>query len=73
MVPVGLAGEATTSPASGAAACACSSISTDGWKRSAGPQASSTTWTSQRGQDIPACRIARPGHYHPITLIESAS
>ena len=43
MVPVGLAGEATTSPAKGATACACSSIFTDGWKRSAGPQASSTT------------------------------
>ena len=27
--------------------------------------------TSQRGQDIPVCRIARPGQRHPITLIES--
>ena len=43
MVPVGLAGEASTSPASGAAVCAASSIATVGWKRSAGPQSSSTT------------------------------
>ncbi len=43
MVPVGLAGEAITSPASGASACAAASISRSGWKRRSGPQGRSTT------------------------------
>ncbi len=43
MVPVGFAGEATTTPSSGCSAWAAASISTVGWYRVRGPQASVTT------------------------------
>ena len=28
--------------------------------------------TSQRGQDVPVRRIARPGQCHPVTMIKAA-
>ena len=43
MVPVGLAGLATTRPLSGAAACSSATCSTVGWNRVSGPVGISTT------------------------------
>ncbi|MGB7980223.1 MAG: hypothetical protein WCF36_05470 [Candidatus Nanopelagicales bacterium] len=43
LVPVGLAGTATTKPCSGCSAWAAANISTVGWNRVRGPQASPTT------------------------------
>ena len=54
----------------GAQRVPCSSISTDGWNRSAGPRGLDHL-ASERGQDVPVRRIARPGQCDPVTMIKS--
>ena len=58
MVPVGLFGEAITSPASGPCTRSASSSSSGvGWKRTCGPASISTTWHPS------ACRMFRYAGY----------
>ena len=68
IVPVGLAGQAITSPSRRARASGSSSAAV-GWKRVSGPQSISTT-RSPAPQHVAVGGVARPRQRHPVAGLE---
>ena len=70
MVPVGLAGLATSTPLSGFCRCAAISASGDSTQRVVGRGLDQHRLAAERGQDVAVRRIAGIGERHPVAGLE---
>ena len=70
MVPVGLAGLATTTPASGFLRCSAISALADSAQRVSAGGLDQHRLAAERGEDVPVRRIAGIGQRHPVARLE---